>query len=77
MSANMNWTYSTCSLSSFVLTLEFKVSILSLRYPYDEAASVAISTVKEYANDFKEVRTTIIQLPALKFCRIVFTYHLQ
>ncbi|CAO2820757.1 unnamed protein product [Amaranthus hypochondriacus] len=24
-------------------------------YPYDEAASIAISTVKEFANDFKEV----------------------
>ncbi|XP_021737943.1 uncharacterized protein LOC110704467 [Chenopodium quinoa] len=25
------------------------------RYPYDEAANIAISTVKEFANDFKEV----------------------
>lgn len=27
----------------------------SYRYPYDEAASVAISTVMEFVNDFKEV----------------------
>lgn len=25
------------------------------RYPYDEAATVAISTIKEFQNDFKEV----------------------
>lgn len=25
------------------------------RYPYDEAATIAISTVKHFANDFKEV----------------------
>lgn len=29
--------------------------IISFRYPFDEAATIAISTVKESSNDFKEV----------------------
>lgn len=27
------------------------------RYPYDDAATVAVSTIKDFANDFKEVST--------------------
>ena len=30
--------------------------IISFRYPFDEAATIAISTVKESSNDFKEER---------------------
>ena len=29
--------------------------IVLVRYPYEEAAEVAISTIKEFANDIKEV----------------------
>lgn len=31
------------------------VTIVLCRYPYEEAATVAISTIKEFANDIKEV----------------------
>lgn len=30
------------------------------RYPYEEAATVAISTIKEFQNDFKEVILSFI-----------------
>lgn len=33
----------------------FYSSSYSCRYPYDEAAAIAISTVKEFRTDFKEV----------------------
>jgi hypothetical protein len=35
--------------------LSFYSLSYSCRYPYDEAATIAISTVKEFRADFKEV----------------------
>lgn len=32
----------------------------SFRYPFEEAAAIAISTVKEFANDFKEVLCLVL-----------------
>lgn len=31
------------------------IVLVVVRYPFDEAAVVGISTIKEFANDFKEV----------------------
>lgn len=42
----------TCMTSSSNLSIP---SSYYIRYPYEEAATIAISTVKEFANDFKEV----------------------
>lgn len=36
--------------------LVFVVLHLIVRYPLDEAASIAISTVKQFGKDFKEVK---------------------
>lgn len=47
---------SNCCILALNCLLRFMYSLLhGCRYPYDEAATVAISTVKEFAGIFKEV----------------------
>lgn len=35
------------------------MAVFVFRYPYDEAATVAISTVKEFGKDLKEVSVAV------------------
>lgn len=37
--------------------------LLDFRYPYDEAATVAISTIKEFCDDLKEVISRFCSFP--------------
>lgn len=41
----------------FLLNIFFNLFLLhTCRYPYDEAATVALSTIKEFSQGLKEVR---------------------